>query len=109
MDTVERSLRYALRSQGKCRATLENLAVFKNPPTVCARLANITSGPQQVNNGAVAHPSAGAVEAPPNKLLEQTTHEPDQWLDRGTPTTTERGDSVLEAVGAIDWASKPSG
>lgn len=32
-------------------ATLETLANIKNPPVVLARQANITTGPQQVNNG----------------------------------------------------------
>src|SRR5204862_5263051 len=57
LDTAERLMRLALRAQGQCRATLETLAVIKNPPTVFAKQANIAAGPQQVNNTlSVAHP-----------------------------------------------------
>ena len=48
----ESNLRMALRAQSQCRATLETLAAIKNPPVVFARQANVTTGPQQINNGA---------------------------------------------------------
>jgi len=48
LDAAERYMRLALKAQGQCRATLETLAVIKNPP-LFARQANITSSPQQVN------------------------------------------------------------
>ena len=51
LDSIDPCLRLALRAQGQCRATCETLATIKNPPAVFARQANITSGPQQVNNG----------------------------------------------------------
>ncbi len=51
MPNLEGFMRLALRAQSQCRATLETLATIKNPPIVYARQANITSGPQQVNNG----------------------------------------------------------
>src|SRR5205814_3516952 len=50
LDTAERLMRLALKAQGQCRATLETLAVLKNPPTVFAKQANIAGGAQQVNN-----------------------------------------------------------
>lgn len=34
---------------------METLANIKNPPLVFARRANISNGPQQVNNGAATH------------------------------------------------------
>jgi hypothetical protein len=43
-------MRLALKAQGQCRATLETLAVLKNPPTVFAKQANIAAGAQQVTN-----------------------------------------------------------
>ena len=49
----EANMRMALRAQSQCRATLETLATIKNPPTIYARQANVTTGPQQINNGAV--------------------------------------------------------
>jgi hypothetical protein len=48
LDMAERLMRLALRAQGQCRATLETLAVLKNPPTVFAKQANIAAGPQHV-------------------------------------------------------------
>lgn len=51
-DTGERYTRLALKAQSQCRATLQTLAEVKNPrPLAFVRQANITSGPQQVNNG----------------------------------------------------------
>ena len=46
-------LRLALKAQGQCRATLETLANIKNPrPLAFVKQANISNGPQQVNNAA---------------------------------------------------------
>ena len=50
-DFAERYLRLAFKAQSQSRATLETLAAIKNPPVVFARQANISNGPQQVNNG----------------------------------------------------------
>src|SRR5437867_39737 len=36
LDIADRMMRLALKAQGQCRATLETLAVIKNPPTVFA-------------------------------------------------------------------------
>src|SRR5262245_48980612 len=44
VEALERYLRLALKAQGQCRATLETLAVLKNPTTVFARQANIAQG-----------------------------------------------------------------
>lgn len=52
----EVNMRMALRAQNQCRTTLETLAGIKNPPVVYAKQANVTTGPQQINNG-VAAPS----------------------------------------------------
>ena len=51
LSATESYMRLALKAQGQCRATLETLAAIKNPPVVFARQANISHGPQQVNNG----------------------------------------------------------
>ena len=47
---VEPYMRLALKAQGQCRATLQTLAEIRNPPVIYARQANVTSGPQQINN-----------------------------------------------------------
>lgn len=50
-DYMERTMRLALRAQNQSRATVESLAVVKNPNTpIFAKQANIAHGPQQINN-----------------------------------------------------------
>jgi len=51
LKQMEMDLRLALKAQAQCCRTLEVLAAMKNPPVVLARQANVTSGPQQINNG----------------------------------------------------------
>lgn len=53
----------ALKAQAQCRATLEALAEIKNPrPVSFVKQANITSGPQQVNNG-IAPQTPGGIDS----------------------------------------------
>ena len=47
---VEPYMRLALKAQSQCRAPLQTLAEIRNPPVIYARQANVTSGPQQINN-----------------------------------------------------------
>jgi len=70
MDATDKYMRLALKAQGQCRATLETLAVIKNPPVVFAKQANIAHGPQQVNNGAGLPARTENATIPPNELLE---------------------------------------
>lgn len=56
MDASDKYMRLALKAQGQCRATLETLAMMKNPQPYI-RQANIAQGHQQVNN-MYATPSA---------------------------------------------------
>jgi hypothetical protein len=52
LDAADRYMRLALKAQSQCRTTLETLAEIKNPRAVAfVRQANISHGPQQVNNG----------------------------------------------------------
>jgi hypothetical protein len=87
----ELEFRIAFRAQSQYRATLSTLAAIKNPARVAfVNQANITSGPQQVNNSPRAAPDtvscARESENRPNELLE-----------------AKRGDA-MEAVGAGDGA-----
>ena len=66
----EANMRMALRAQSQSRATLETLAAIKNPPIVYARQANVTTGPQQVNNGVSALSQARENEIEQSKLME---------------------------------------
>jgi hypothetical protein len=97
---AERLMRLGLKAQGQSRATLETLAVIKNPPTVFARQANIAHGPQQVNNG-VSLARAGNSESEPNELLEAHG----ERLDVGAAGAAVIGDPALAAVGAIHRAA----
>jgi len=91
----ESMMRVALKAQSQCRATLESLAMLKNPsPRVIAQQANFTTGPQQVVNGLI---STGNQPAP-SKLLEP---QDDQWMDPRAPSTTGGSHPVLEAVGTL--------
>lgn len=65
-DAVDRYLRLAMKAQSQSRCAIEALVEMKNPrQPVFAKQANITSGPQQVNNG-VPRGEQGAI--PPNEL-----------------------------------------
>lgn len=71
----EANLKMALRAQSQCRATLETLAAIKNPPVVYAKQANVTSGPQQINNTISMAAQAREIENAPNQLSGALCHE----------------------------------
>jgi hypothetical protein len=103
LGATETYLKLALKAQAQCRATLETLALLKNPP-VFARQANIAHGPQQVNNGpapqsapAAAH--AGESAGLRNELLEG---EHGERLDTGAAGAASGGDPQLAPVGAVN-------
>ncbi len=97
------NLTLALKAQAQCRATLEALAEIKNPrPVMFAKQANVTSGPQQVNNAAAPvsanlHARTEQTTSLQNELLEAPHG---NLLDARTPSTASGADSHLEAVGA---------
>lgn len=97
-DAGDRFMRLALKAQSQSRATLETLSAIKNPPVVIAKQANVTTGPQQVNNGI---PLARENVIEQNKLLEQSNG---QWLDSGATGQASGSDSEMATVGAIDGA-----
>lgn len=95
----ETHMRLAFKAQAQCVRTLEVLATLKNPPVVIAQQANVTTGPQQVNNGiAFAH---GNTENAPNQRLERNDGE---RLDPGTTGTTSGTDPAMATVEAIQRA-----
>ena len=95
----EANMRMALRAQSQCRATLETLAALKNPPIIDARQANVTTGPQQINNGT------------PSQAREITS-EQSKLSGGGNELRSDTGASALEgginpqveAVGKVDRA-----
>ena len=96
IEASERYMRLALKAQAQCRATIETLAAMKNPPVVFARQANISNGPQQVNNGGATSRAENS-DIRPNELLE---HRVEQWLDFGTAGTPGGSNPALVAVEA---------
>jgi hypothetical protein len=106
---IEVLMRLALKAQAQARSTAEALALLKNPMPYI-RQANITNGPQQVNNGyasasghtgistqAATHSShAENFQSEPNKLLEADHGE---RLDTGAQTAAGRTGQTVAAVG----------
>lgn len=64
IPATEAYMRMALRAQNQSRATLETLSAIKNPSLVVAKQANITTGPQQVNNVLVNSSMEGSQNLP---------------------------------------------
>lgn len=98
-------MRLALKAQAQCRATLEALAEMKNPrPVAFVKQANITSGPQQVNNG-TAIPSLAEKPQNAQNELSRVQHESGQRVDFGTVPDASPARPDVAAVEAIDRAT----
>jgi hypothetical protein len=99
-------MRLGLRAQSQCRATLEALSEVKNPLVVYARQANVTTGPQQVNNGIPAPPRGREIQTERDQL-SGASHE---LLPHSRASGDEsRIDPALEALGEIHRAEVPRG
>ena len=99
---IEVLMRLALKAQAQARSTAEALALMKNPAPYI-RQANMTTGPQQVNNTYAGTPShsgiqsgAGNSRSEPNKLLEA---DHGQRLDIGAQAAAGRANQKLATVG----------
>lgn len=101
MPNLEGFMRMALRAQSQCRATLETLATIKNPPVIYARQANVTTGPQQVNNGIAAPSQAREMENAQTQLLEDNHGE---WMDTRATCPASSTDKTMAALGKINRA-----
>lgn len=106
MNQLETNMRLALKAQSQCRSTLETLAAIKNPqPVAFVKQANISHGPQQVNNGRAFATStreracARETENQQNELLE---HNDGKRLDAGATGAAGGTDQKLEAVGGFN-------
>ena len=102
---VESFLRLALKAQSQCRATLETLVNIKNPPLVYAHQANLTTGPQQVNNG--VWPNLARETEISQIQLSGAAHELRQ--DTRASGAASAIDSSLEAVASVDGAENGRG
>jgi hypothetical protein len=100
LELGERLLRLALKAQSQSRATIENLSLVKNPLSATfVRQANMTTGPQQVNNNAVSR--AREIKSVQSELLEQSDGE---RLEPTTSGRASRQDPEMAPVGKIDRA-----
>ena len=97
----------ALKAQAQSRATISALVDMKYPKhsATFVKQANMTTGPQQVNNTYANTPACGGkqlrtenIESEPNKLLE-TNH--GQRLDRGTQAQAGRANQEVATLGAV--------
>lgn len=94
----EANMRMALRAQSQCRATIETLALLRNPPVVYAKQANIANGPQQVNNGPAP---ARKSEIKPNEL----SHAHELLPDRRASSAASGAYPPAQNMGKIDGAA----
>ncbi len=99
----EAFMKLALRAQSQCRATLETLAAVKNPPVVYAQQANVTTGPQQINNGIAQPAQPRGIRKAQNQLSGEGIELPPYT---GAPTTASRANQEVEALGKIDGPQK---
>lgn len=97
----EANMRMALRAQAQCRATLETLAAIRFPPVVYAKQANVTTGPQQINNGPPSPSPARDTKTPQNELSGATNG----LLPDGQTSQTEG--RVDPAVGTLEKVDRP--
>lgn len=85
-----------MNPQSQSRASIETLAVIKNPPLVFAQQANIANGPQQVNSG-VAPRSALSTQTPApapkplGQLLEASNYAAQSMTRCAVPQSTNAG------------------
>jgi hypothetical protein len=97
-DAGERYMRLALKAQSQCRATLESLAEIKNPrPVAFVRQANITSGPQQINNGQSPSREESLIQS--NELSGVQALELPQ--NAGAARTPATANTTLEALATV--------
>lgn len=111
LPATETYMRLAMKAQSQARTTLQTLAEIKNPrPVAFVKQANISHGPQQVNNhaGQVRGEFSPTVKAPAraenfeseqNKLLEASRD--GEWMDTGTAGAAGGNDKEVATVGEI--------
>ncbi len=103
LPNLEVLMRLALKAQVQSRATAQTLSEIRNPSaTVFTKQANISNGPQQVNNGGDETGKASCKnENSHNRLLDEHDVE---WLDTRAPSAAGRADSSVAAVEKCDRA-----
>lgn len=100
LNQMETYLRLALKAQAQAVRTIEALGELKNPrPVAFVKQANISNGPQQVNNGSSAQ--AGSFKNQQNKQSE-AGHE--LLEDTRTSQAESRINPAVETMGKVDRA-----
>lgn len=104
-DGIQTMTTLALKCAAQSRQAVTALAELRMPKTVMfAKQANVTSGPQQVNNGVVAPAlpaRAEEIQSRPNELLEM---QHGNHLDTRAAGTAGGADPHLATVGTLDRA-----
>lgn len=110
LDQFEGYLKLALRSQSQSRATISALAELKNPPIMgYVKQANISHGPQQVNN-APPPPSGPLSDKEKSKLKNELLEKTDgERMDTGAAGTASYDDPEMATVGEIYRAKDGGG
>jgi hypothetical protein len=100
-DTVSLYMKLALRAQSQCRAVAETLHEMKHPkPVAFFQQANISNGPQQVNNAAPESSRAEEIQNQPNELLKDIGHV--NQLDRRATQSATTSDTQMAALGEVN-------
>ena len=109
-ENYEIQLKLALRAQNQSRATIQTLLESRNPRVFINHQANVSNGPQQVNNplthtGAQARAGAkvhiAQIELSPNLEQNYDLHSNDR-----TPIAAIRADTRHPAVETLDRAEE---
>lgn len=106
---LETCLRLALKAQNQSRATIDTLAQIKNPRhTVITKQANISTGPQQVNNtlNQITEPErkiSENSETGQNKLLSHEEAER-PYMDTRTEGQTSGDNPAMATVEKVNRA-----
>lgn len=104
----------ALKCAAQSRQAAVAVAELRMPKmAVFARQANLTTGPQLVNNGVASDQSASMLHARgefqacgQTELLERSN---EQWMDAGAQGSAGQADSKMAAMEKVDGAKNPRG
>jgi len=104
MHAAETYLRLSLKAQSQCRATLETLALIKNPqPVAFVRQQNIGVN-QQVNNGSSTGTDLARTRDTEIEQSKLSGGQSELLPDARAQALAGRVDPTMEAVGEVDRA-----
>ena len=109
MPHMETFMRFALKAQNQCRATIDTLAQIRNPrQTVITKQANISNGPQV--NSTLHQGSEQQFSSLKNSEIEQNkllSHEQAErpYMDTRTESQTSGDYPTMAALGKVNGAN----